>query len=69
MIKKLLIGVGLFTLGYVVGKAVERAESELGGQLGWDGEEGVPERGTQAGEDAQFSEPVPSTARAGSHSA
>lgn len=59
MITKLLIGVGLFTLGYAVGKAVGRAEAQLSGHLGWDGDAESSGVSQQTGKDAEFEEPGP----------
>jgi hypothetical protein len=59
MIKKLLIGIGIFAAGYVVGKAVGRSESEFGGQLGWEGAKGGDTGSRQTGMDAEFGERAP----------
>jgi len=54
MIKKLLFSLGLFAFGYVVGKAVGRSESELAGQLEWEGETGSRFASDQPIKDAEF---------------
>jgi hypothetical protein len=54
MIGKLMIGAGLFTLGYVLGKAVGRAEAEMGRRLGYEGDGRVLDGVKQTGEDAEF---------------
>jgi hypothetical protein len=43
MIVRALVGIGLFTLGYFVGKEMGRAES-IRDQLSWATEDGDPDR-------------------------
>ena len=57
MLMRLLFGVGMFALGYVIGKEVGRAEGAVRYQLEWypvDGDRGYP---GQTGPDAVFENP------------
>ena len=59
MIKQLLIGVGIFALGYAIGKAVGRTEAELSGRLEWEGDADSRFGPEQSGGDAEFVERDP----------
>jgi hypothetical protein len=58
MIKRVLVGVGLFTLGYLLGRSLGRAERPPAGRLTW---EGAGDQGAAPGQpvrDAEFSDDV-----------
>ena len=58
MMKRILVGVGLFTLGYLLGRSLGRAERPPAGRLTW---EDAGDRAAATGQpvpDAEFSDVV-----------
>jgi hypothetical protein len=57
MINRLLVGVGLFALGYLVGKAVGRTDADPRRQLTWERQRQAEISPETGGADADFDEP------------